>query len=116
LTDNIYHITKRNVWSKAQEIGEYRADSLAEDGFIHASKISQVMRVANQYYFGQSDLVILLVDPYRLKSDIRLEPGTDKRDELFPHIYGPINLDAVMGVFSLEPDREGAFILPPDLT
>jgi uncharacterized protein (DUF952 family) len=115
LTDKIYHITERIAWSEAQQNGEYRDDSLEQDGFIHASKINQVMRVANKYYPGHSGLVILVVDPPRLKADIRWEPGTDKLDELFPHIYGPINLDAVTGVFSLEPDREGAFTLPPDL-
>jgi len=116
LTDSIYHITKRIAWSGAQEFGEYRADSSGQVGFIHCSKINQVMRVANQYYSGQSGLVILMVDSSRLKADIRWEPGTDKRDELFPHIYGPINLDAVVGVFAFEPDREGSFTLPPNLT
>ena len=57
--------------------------------------------------------MLLEIDPTRLKPEVRWEPGTDKADELFPHVYGPINLDGVMGVLDFEPGQEGRFTLPP---
>jgi uncharacterized protein (DUF952 family) len=109
----IYHITSRTSWLAAQKSGEYTADSLAAQGFIHCSKADQVVRVANTWYAAQHGLVLLEIDETRLKPEVRWEPGTDKPDELFPHIYGPLNLDAVSQVYSFEPDRNGQFSLPP---
>jgi uncharacterized protein (DUF952 family) len=109
----IYHITSRTSWLAAQKSGEYTADSLAVQGFIHCSKANQVVRVANTWYTAQRGLVLLEVDESRLKSEVRWEPGTDKLDELFPHIYGPLNLEAVTQAYSFEPDSSGQFSLPP---
>lgn len=109
----IYHITSRTSWLAAQKPGEYTADSLAAQGFIHCSKADQVVHVANTWYASQRGLVLLEIDETRLKSEVRWEPGTDKPDELFPHIYGPLNLDAVTQVYGFEPDRNGQFSLPP---
>ena len=111
----ILHATSRAAWSAAQAIGQYSADSLAGQGFIHCSKTSQILRVANIYYTGQPGLVLLEIDPGRLTSDLRWEPGTDLATELFPHIYGPINLDAVVRVIDFEPGPDGKFHLPGSL-
>lgn len=109
---NIYHITSHTSWSAAQAAGTYAADSLATQGFIHLSKADQVLRVANFLYKGQSGLVLLVVDPGRLTAELRWEPGTDKPDELFPHIYGLLNLDAVLRVVDFPPAPDGTFNLP----
>jgi uncharacterized protein (DUF952 family) len=74
------------------------------------------LRVADTWYTGQRGLVLLEIDPTRLKPEVRWEPGTDKADELFPHIYGPINLDGVTKVLDFEPDPGGHFTLPLALT
>jgi uncharacterized protein (DUF952 family) len=115
MTDFIYHITKRSAWLAAQEGGIYRAESLAPAGFIHCSKIDQILRVANQLYNGQHGLVLLEIDPSQLKADLRWEPGADKPDELFPHIYGPIERGAVVRVLGFEPGPDGLFSLPGGL-
>jgi uncharacterized protein (DUF952 family) len=112
VTGPIYHITSRSSWSAAQAAGVYSADSLSSQGFIHCSKADQVLRVANSFYSGQSGLVILVIDPSRIKPALRWEPGTDKADELFPHIYGPLNLDAVVRVFDFPAGSDGKFSLP----
>ena len=115
MTDTILHLTSQVSWSAAQKAGVYTADSLKGDGFIHCSKVDQILRVANTFFYGQHGLVILVIDPDRLTSEIRWEPGTDLATELFPHIYGPINSDAVMHVLEFEPGAEGKFHLPKSL-
>ena len=108
----IYHITSRTSWTDAKKSGAYTADSLATQGFIHCSKADQVVRVANTWYTAQRGLVLLEIDETRLRSEVRWEPGTDKPDELFPHIYGPLNVEAVTRFHVFEPEADGKFILP----
>jgi uncharacterized protein (DUF952 family) len=116
----IYHITSRAAWRDAHQRGDYRAESLETEGFIHCSTESQVVPVAEKYYQGKRDLVLLVIDPSLLSSDLRWEdpsggappPGVPE-GELFPHIYGPINPDAVTKVFELETDPDGKYNLPP---
>ena len=115
MNEFILHVTSRAAWSDAQASGEYSADSLAGQGFIHCSKLGQVMRVANSFYAGQHGLVLLVIDLVRLSSELRWEPGTDLPTELFPHIYGPVNLDAVLQVVDFEPAADGKFHLPKSL-
>lgn len=110
--ESIYHITSRKAWEKASMNGSYQADSLEVEGFIHCSMEYQVLRVAETFYQGQQDLVLLQIDPGKLIAEIRREPGIDKPEELFPHIYGPLNLDAVSNVLNLDQDPGGHFILP----
>jgi uncharacterized protein (DUF952 family) len=98
----IYHLVLRNAWESNPE-QPYTAESLATEGFIHCSYARQVEWAANRFYQGQKDLLVLHLDPGRLSSPLREEasgPG-----EVFPHIYGPINRDAVLEV---EPLRQGA--------
>ena len=115
MSEFILHATSRTAWSAAQKSGLYTADSLAGQGFIHCSKADQILRVANAVFGGQHGLVILVIDPARLISEIRWEPGVDLATELFPHVYGPINLDAVVEVVDFEPGPDGLFSLPPKL-
>ncbi len=109
MTGLILHLTSRAVWEAAQRSGTYAADSLAGEGFIHCSTAAQVVRVANNYYPGQTGLVLLMIDPGRLEAELRWEPGTDRPEELFPHVYGAINLEAVQKAVDFEPDRDGIF-------
>jgi uncharacterized protein (DUF952 family) len=115
VSEFILHATERAAWSAAQAQGQYSADSLAEQGFIHCSRISQILRVADVFYAGQHGLLLLVIDPQRLNSELRWEPGTDLATELFPHVYGPINLDAVVQGIDFEPAPDGKFHLPKSL-
>lgn len=116
----IYHITSRQAWNNARASGEYRTASLETEGFIHCSTESQVVPVAQKYYKGEKDLYLLVIEPALLSSDLKWEPpsgGTPpgvSEGDLFPHIYGPINLDAVVQVFDLLSHVDGKFHLPED--
>ena len=114
----IYHITSRAAWSEALERGDYRAESLETEGFIHCSTQEQVLPVTEKYYRGQGSLLLLVIEPERLTSDLKWEPpaggtlpGVPEGD-LFPHIYGPINMEAVVGVFDLESQPDGKYSFP----
>lgn len=111
----ILHITSKEDWSAAQARGEYTAPSLATEGFIHFSTDKQAIHVANAFYKGRIDLVLLVVDETRLKSEVKWEapagPAADNISEadLFPHVYGPVNLDAVTSVLGFLPDADGGW-------
>lgn len=107
----ILHITDRAHWQQAEAIGVYEADSLQLEGFIHCSLPAQVVQTANRYFRGQTGLVLLCIEADRVQADIRYEGIAG--GEQFPHLYGPLNLDAVMQVLDFEPRSEGLFELPP---
>lgn len=111
-SDIILHITHKQDWDAAQQNGFYTVPSLASEGFIHCSTPSQVVAVAERFYAGQTGLVLLILDPARIRSEVKYEPGTDKPDELFPHIYGTLNLDAVTRVADFASDSTGKWVLP----
>ncbi len=115
MTEAIYHITTEAAWAAARTAGSYTADSLADAGFIHCSQAGQVVRVADDFYAGRQDLVLLVIDPGRLTSELRWEPGTDHAEELFPHVYGPIDLAAVREALPFAPGPDGRFSLPASL-
>jgi uncharacterized protein (DUF952 family) len=100
----IYHLVPRPVWeAKADE--PYRAESLATEGFIHCSFAEQVAAAANRFYAQERELLVLHIDRQRLRSPLREEAsGTG---EIFPHIYGPLNRDAVQRVETLTRDAAG---------
>jgi uncharacterized protein (DUF952 family) len=97
----ILHITPRARWEEAVAKGEYQGDTLAAEGFIHCSTAGQLPRVAETFYKGQAGLVVLRIDPEKLKTPLRWERPPDS-DERFPHVYGPLNLDGVVEVVPLE--------------
>ncbi len=112
----IVHITTRDEWAAAQPAGSFRAASLDSEGFIHCSTWQQVLAVANLFYRGRGDLLLLRIDESRLHAPLKWEapahpdPGQagefDETDR-FPHIYGELNLDAVVAVASLRENRDG---------
>ena len=108
----IYHIARRTEWEAAQYAGIYAADTLGTEGFIHCSEAHQIIGVANRLFRGRTDLLLLRLDPARLSSDLRFEPGGG---DVFPHIYGPINATAVVEVIPFPPGPNGTFELPTGL-
>ena len=102
----IYHLTSRDAWTAAQEADEYEAPSLVDEGFIHCSvDEAQLLRVAERLYPGVTGLQVLDVDTSRLKAEVKREPS--RSGEIYPHIYGVINLDAVVRVRDLTLNAEG---------
>jgi uncharacterized protein (DUF952 family) len=108
----IFHITQRSQWAVAKDLGSYRGDTLASEGFIHCSTIGQVVGSANRFFAGQQDLVILVIDEGMVQPDIKYEGNPDN---LFPHIYGELNVGAVVKVIDYEAGADGIFVLPDEL-
>ncbi|MCP4141418.1 MAG: DUF952 domain-containing protein [Chloroflexi bacterium] len=116
----IYHISPSSDWQSAQERCEYRAESLATEGFIHCSTAEQAAPVANAFYAGQKDLLLLVIDPVKLTSPLQWDPPAHPAPESaplslqgkFPHIYGALNLDAVVEVLDFSPNPKGHFSFP----
>lgn len=107
----LVHLCTADEWSAARSRGELRPESLASTGFIHLSTPEQVHLPANRLYRGRGDLLLLHVDPARLGSPVRWEPGvpTDPESMLFPHLYGPLPVAAVINVTGYQPAADGSF-------
>jgi uncharacterized protein (DUF952 family) len=104
----IYHLINQADWEAAKSVAEYRAESLAAEGFIHCSQDeAQLLRVANRLFAGREDMLALEVDTDRLTSPVKREPS--RSGEIYPHIYGPLNTSAVVRVRPLPLDAAGKF-------
>ena len=109
----IYHMAPALVWQRQAPDQAYRGDTLASEGFIHCTgEPERLVHVANRFYRTMpEDFVILCIEPSQVQAEIKWERA-DGHD--FPHIYGPLNLDAVIRVVKFPRDVTGQF-LPPDL-
>jgi uncharacterized protein (DUF952 family) len=97
----ILRITTRDEWDRALAEGEFRSADLAAEGFIHCLSPEQLPYVYGKFYEGRTGLVVLRIDVERLKSPLAWE-NPHELWKLFPHVYGPINGDAVVDVVPLE--------------
>lgn len=131
----ICHLVSREEW--AAGAAGYRPPSLETEGFIHFSAPEQVLDTANRYYRGRTDLLLVVVDPERLTAELRWEPparpadgnggaaghgtasgsaASDGQGEArYPHLYGPIDPDAVVTIVPFAPDSDGRFTAMPVL-
>lgn len=100
----IYHIVLPEVWEKFKDEDFYEADSLASEGFIHCSFADQLEAVLERYYKSAEKVLILTVDAEKLTSKLIEEPSTN--NEIYPHIYGQINRDAIAGIEEKEINRD----------
>jgi len=107
----ITHITSQENWKKAREKGNYINKSLEDEGFIHCSTLEQVPGVANALFKGVNGLVLLYINERKLESGVIYEDLYDTGIR-FPHVYGPINLEAVERVRAFQPGPDGQFELP----
>jgi uncharacterized protein (DUF952 family) len=103
LDEPLFHLALRGDWESALASAERRYEvstsgrTLAEVGFIHCSFQEQVVATAARFYGGRDDVVVLRIDPARLGSVVRVE-NLDGGEEQFPHLYGPLPVDAVVSV------------------
>ena len=107
----IFHITKREAWNRAEAEGTYRTEMFPIEGFIHCSTREQVIQVANVRFRGQRELVLLSIDTDKVTAEIRYE-NLEGGEQMFPHVYGELNIDAVVEVTEFEPGADGYFSLP----
>jgi uncharacterized protein (DUF952 family) len=91
----IYHITSEEQWHHAQQLGYCTAPSLYTEGFIHCSLKAQLAGVVQRYYQGHNNFIILQINTKALKAVLQYD-NAPSINELFPHIYGTINIEAVV--------------------
>jgi uncharacterized protein (DUF952 family)/GNAT superfamily N-acetyltransferase len=119
----IAHLLTPNDWLHATASGLIRPSSLDTEGFTHCADLHQVVRVANRFYAHEAELVIAHVDPTRLASPVRWEapihpdgsPASD-HEEFYPHVYGPIEVDAITTTTPLRRGPDTRFVTPDHLT
>lgn len=102
----IYHILTPAEWEKAQQQGDYRPVSLRVEGFIHLSTRMHVPDTLIRFFAGHTGLVMLSVEVARLQAELRYDPADG---QFFPHLYGPLNLDAVVDVLPIAPGTADPF-------
>jgi len=107
----IYKICPASAWREAERRGTFTgsADD-ARDGFIHFSAASQVAETARKHFFGQTGLFLVAVDADALGAALRWEPS--RGGELFPHLYGDLDLGAVTAVLDLRARSDGGHDIP----
>jgi uncharacterized protein (DUF952 family) len=107
----IYKICPASAWREAERQGVYRgsADDIS-DGFIHFSTAAQVAGTARKHFAGQTGLFLVAVDADALGGALRMERA--RNDELFPHLYGELDLGAVTGVLELHARSDGFHDIP----
>ena len=111
----IFHITALDAWDRTKAEGSYQPEAFAAEGFIHCSTREQVVRVADARFRGRRGLVLLCIDTEKVVAEIVYENLEGGR-ELFPHIYGGLNTDAVVEVLEFEPGVDGSFSFPQGVT
>ncbi|MFF4904857.1 DUF952 domain-containing protein [Streptomyces sp. NPDC001260] len=101
MSDHIVHLTERSLWEAARATGTYemstRGRTLGQEGFVHCSTRAQLPATARRFFAGLDDLVVLVIDPDRLAVPVKYEANTPGGEE-FPHVYGPIPVNAVVDV------------------
>jgi glutathione S-transferase len=114
----IFHLTARSEWDAALDRGSYpwstRGLPFDEVGFVHCSTVEQVVGVATRFFADVDDLVLLEIESDRVDHEVVYEPAPPD-GERFPHIYGPLPLEAVVTVHEVESDGAGAVLLPAAL-
>jgi uncharacterized protein (DUF952 family) len=107
----IYKICPASAWREAERAGVYRgsADD-ARDGFIHFSTAAQVGETARKHFLGQTGLFLVEVDADVLGKALRWERS--RNDELFPHLYGELDLGAVTRVIGMHARSDGTHDIP----
>jgi uncharacterized protein (DUF952 family) len=102
------HLTPKDAWDRQAANEEYLPEAYASDGFIHCTNGDEnLLEVANRYYrLDQREFVVLTIDVGRIASEVKYEDP----DQIYPHIYGPLNTSAVVGLRKVERSKEGAFV------
>lgn len=106
----LLHITTWPRWLEAAAAGQYTAESLQREGFIHCSTADTVLKVANQHFRGEADLVLLCIAQAQVAAEVRYEGPYG--GDYYPHIYGPLNCDAVFKVVEFPAGPDGRFVMP----
>jgi len=96
-SEHIFHIAQKSEWQAAETGNVYTGESLKNDGFIHCCFREQVDQVLRQWFAGIDNLLLIEIDSQEVNAEIRIE-NLEGGSQKFPHIYGPLNLNAVINV------------------
>ncbi len=107
----IYHIASPGHWQQQAGMATYTHPSLEKEGYIHASTLQQVVPSWQKHFDTQAGLLLLVIDPLLTGSEVKFEQGVNTV-QLFPHIYGPINQQAIIAVGPLQTDANNHLVLP----
>jgi len=110
----IYHIAHKKEWIESKKIGTYKTDSLINEGFIHCSPLGKIEETGKKFFKDHNGLLILCIDEKKVISNIIWE-DLYHTDLKFPHIYGKLNVDAVLQVVDFEVKEKGKFNLPQNI-
>jgi uncharacterized protein (DUF952 family) len=111
----IYKIVAADLWRAAKDSGVFAGTGIdLTDGFIHLSTAAQARRTAQLFFAGQDNLVLVAVDEASVGEALKYEPSRD--GDLFPHLYGPLPLTAVLSVRPLPLGADGNHLFPVDIT
>ena len=107
----VYKICTAANWREAEQAGAFHGAGVdLTDGYIHLSAPGQVVETAERHFAGQRDLMLVAVDSTALRAALKWEAARD--GALFPHLYGPLSLDAVVWTKPLPLDRDGRHVFP----
>ena len=110
----IYHLVSANDWNNVQTQAKYKSRDFNIEGFIHCSYVHQLSSVANRFFQGQNNLLLLVIDCSNIKSKI-IDENLEGGLELYPHLYGELPIDAVIEVIPFPCNVDGSFSLPKKL-
>jgi uncharacterized protein (DUF952 family) len=110
--NHLFHICSEDDLRQASALGVYRPASLSSDGFVHLARSTQVVQVLHHFFAGKGDLVLLAIDPARLRHELKFEAAaavgsqpaagaTGDTGETYPHVHGPLNMDAIVDAVRL---------------
>lgn len=110
----LYHLVRPADWARLGSDDTYAPDAYATEGFLHLSTETQVPGVLSRYYRGVPRVLKLHLDESRFSSELKFEPSTG--GALFPHLYGPLNRDAIVRIEEIDQPMTLGFVLFPNLT
>ena len=106
---HIYHITTKEKWELAKEKKAYDFCALETEGFIHCSTYKQTSETAIRFFKDAAAIIVLKIEESKVESKLIYEKAIDV-DEMFPHIYGPININSIVSILSIVKDDEGHYV------
>ncbi|NBJ12599.1 DUF952 domain-containing protein [Microvirga arsenatis] len=107
----IYKICPAALWQEAEKAGSFAGAPIdIQDGYLHFSTENQVRETAARHFAGQDDLLLIAIDADALGDALRFEPS--RGGDLFPHLYAPLPLSAVMWVRPLPLGADGRHVFP----
>lgn len=113
---SVCKIMSREDWDQTLGSGndyEARIEADLKDGFIHCSTDQQLTKTLNRWYTDVDEVLVAVIDPEKLSGELKWEPNFEGED--FPHIYGPIDVDAVAGAYEVKRSTDGGWQVPSEL-